>query len=288
MSSADGSQVYVQSVGGHLGNTSRLVALGALSGFVAGIVAGGIGSRVVMRIVAVTAGSAAEGTLTDAEAVVGNITAEGTIGLVLFGGGMLGTAGGLMYVAVRRWICDAGGLQGLVYGILLLAMFGWAIIEGDNQDFSRLGDPLLNVLLFAALFILYGLVLVWVFRTSDRTLPPINLSLSGMGSLAVLGFGLVLAAGIIAGVLEGFGESGAARIFLTALPMYMMLALPLASVLITRSRVRFERLSDLKTHPWVFGGALALIEMPIIVGMVLDANAILEIFGPQLPPGHPR
>ncbi len=269
-----------------MSNIERLLALGALSGFAAGIVAGGIGSRVVMRIVAVTAGDTAQGTLTDAEAVVGNITPEGTIGLVLFGGGLLGTVGGLMYIGVRRWIGDAGRWQGLAYGMLLLAMTGWTIIESDNQDFNRLGYPPLNVLMFAALFILHGLLVAWVFKAIDRALPPINLSLSGMGSLTVQGFGLMLAAGIIAGVLDGFGASGPARIIFTALPLYMMLVLPLASVLITRGRLRFERLSDLREYPWAYGLALTLIAVPSIAGVVLGTNEIVGIFGTQLPPGH--
>ena len=40
-------------------------------------------------------------------------------------------------------------------GFVLLAMFGWAIIQGDSPDFGLFGSRALNVSMFAALFILF-------------------------------------------------------------------------------------------------------------------------------------
>src|SRR3990172_1411502 len=86
----------------------RAVTAGTLSGFVAGVIAGGVASRIAMRIVAITAGDADQGAITDAEATVGEITAGGTTFLLFVGGGA-GALGGLLYLAGRHRLADAGG-----------------------------------------------------------------------------------------------------------------------------------------------------------------------------------
>ncbi len=188
-----------------LGKLARSVAVAALSGFAAGAIAGGIGSRVAMRIVAAASGPDLRGALTEAEARVGEITADGTFFLIIFGG-FIGVIGGLAFLALRPWLADAGRWNGLLFGVLLLAMFGWAIIEGDNRDFGLFGSRALNVSMFAALFILFGVLLAPLFGWVDRTLPrpsfrrrfgilllPSDLSLSGLAIQAAIGFGLFLA-----------------------------------------------------------------------------------------------
>src|SRR5215213_4038768 len=115
-----------------------LVGLGLLAGLVAGAVAGGVGARVAMRVVALVAGHNRDGQLTDADAVVGQITLEGTL-FLLGAGAYLGLPGGLLYVAVRRWLPGAGIRKGLAFGGLLLLLFGSLIIDGDNPDFRRFG-----------------------------------------------------------------------------------------------------------------------------------------------------
>src|SRR3989337_1386982 len=109
----------------------RSLAVGTLSGFVAGLIAGGVGSRIAMRIVAITAGDADQGAITDAEATVGEITAGGTIFLI-FLSGMAGALGGLLYPAVRRWLADAGRGRGLGVSALLLAIYGSRPHGGGN------------------------------------------------------------------------------------------------------------------------------------------------------------
>src|SRR3990170_7235137 len=79
----------------------RNLAVGVVSGVVAGAIAGGVGSRIAMRIVAVTAGSADQGAITEAEATVGEITAGGTL-FLLMAWAFAGVVGGLLYAGVRR------------------------------------------------------------------------------------------------------------------------------------------------------------------------------------------
>src|SRR4029077_13467470 len=51
-----------------------------------GLVVIGPGGRLVMRLLAVTADEAAQGRLTEAEQVVGRVSVDGTLGLIVFGG----------------------------------------------------------------------------------------------------------------------------------------------------------------------------------------------------------
>jgi hypothetical protein len=134
-----------------------LIGLGLLAGLVAGFVAGGVGSRVAMRVVALAAGREHYGEVTDADAIVGQITADGTAFLLFFGTS-LGVPGGLLYVAARRWVPGSGIRKGLAFGGLLLLLFGSLVIEGDNPDFRRFVPSYASVGLFASLFFLYGLI----------------------------------------------------------------------------------------------------------------------------------
>ena len=248
----------------------RALTAGTLSGFVAGLIAGGAGSRIAMRIVAITAGDADQGAITDAEATVGEISAGGTVFLVFVGGGA-GALGGLLYLAVRHWLADAGRWRGLVFGLLLLAAFGSNIIEGDNPDFDEFGSPALNIAMFASLFIIFGLLVAPLFERIERGLPRPSLRPSGLGSLAAHGFGLLL----LLPALTSIGFRGQQATAL--LVLYALLALPLAGLALARANGGFERLSDLRGRPTLMAAAVALLAAPLAVGITLDARAVVEI-----------
>src|SRR5687768_9544666 len=74
------------------------VGLGALSG----LVAAGVGSRLVMRLIAL-ADPATAGTFTDAKATVGDFTLGGTVGLLALGT-IAGIMAGPLYLGLRRWL----------------------------------------------------------------------------------------------------------------------------------------------------------------------------------------
>ncbi len=261
---------------GALAPLARTIAVGALSGAVAGAIAGGIGGRIAMRIVAITAGDADQGAITDAEEVVGVISADGTVFLI-FLGGAFGAFGGLVYMGARRWLADAGPLRGLAYGSLLLAMFGWAIIEGDNPDFDRFGYRTLNIGMFAAIFIAFGFLLVPLLDWMERSLPRPSLSAGGLGSLAAYGFGLLLALAVLGFAGSGGGEENQRAAF-TLLPLYALVAVPAAGLLIARLGGRFERLSDLRGRWPLLAAALAVLAIPVALGVVLDVQAVSDIF----------
>ena len=60
--------------------------IGMIGGVVGGLLAAGAGGRLAMRLMAVTAGDGAQGRITEADEVVGEITVGGTVGFVVFGG----------------------------------------------------------------------------------------------------------------------------------------------------------------------------------------------------------
>jgi len=253
---------------------ARAVATASIAGFLAGMIAGGAGSRLAMRIVALTAGSADQGSITEFEATVGEITAGGTIFLIL-AGGLVGVVGGLVYLVLRRWVADAGPSRGLVFGALILAMLGSTIVDGGNPDFHLFGTPALNVAMFASFFIVFGLLVAPIFdwvATVERALPPPSLRRSGLPSLAGHAFGLVLLLPALGGM--GIVAGGPARIILP----YVLLAVPIASILIARTAGRFDRLSDLRGNAGAMRAALAVLALPVVAGLALNAVALVDIF----------
>jgi hypothetical protein len=72
---------------------ARNLAPGVIAGFVSGLIVGGAGSRLAMRILALTSAEFVRGAGTEAGATIGEITLEGTLFLVV-AGSILGILGG--------------------------------------------------------------------------------------------------------------------------------------------------------------------------------------------------
>ena len=115
--------------------------LGAVvsAGVVAGLLVLGFAGRLVMRLLAATSGSAAQGRLTEAGERVGEITTGGTIGFLVF----VGLGGGLVtavaYLVVRRWLPRTAGAAGPVVGLMLVGSLGVVDpLSPDNVDFAIL------------------------------------------------------------------------------------------------------------------------------------------------------
>ena len=131
-----------------------------VAGGVAGMVVGGLGSRIAMRIAALTARDVAHGLITEAGATIGRITFEGTAFLVVAaasGSALVGTA---FYLATLPWLPRRRSLRAIAFGGLELVVFGTVLLDPGNPDFTILGRPLLNVLMLGSLFVLHGVALV--------------------------------------------------------------------------------------------------------------------------------
>ena len=169
-------------------------ALGAclLAGAVAGLLVGGIGGRVVMRILAV-AEEGNRGVTTDAGFVAGTFSVHGTIELVGFVTLFTGFAGGVLYALVRRWLPEQMRWRIPAWGgLLFLCSRGFPL--DDSFDFKVFGPAGLAVALFGLFPFLYAAVQVPLAERLDSYVPALfrtravtALGLAAIAALAISG-----------------------------------------------------------------------------------------------------
>jgi hypothetical protein len=142
------------------------------SGVGAGILAAGAGGRLVMRLLAVTAGPEAQGRITEADEVVGRVSVDGTFGFVVFTGLFFGLVTGALYLLVRRWL-PAGRAGGLAYGALLLVVAGTRLdpLRPGNLDFDLVGPGWVSVAAFTALVVFHGMLVAALAGRISRAMP---------------------------------------------------------------------------------------------------------------------
>jgi hypothetical protein len=181
----------------------RELGVAAIAGSIAGILVGGIGGRVAMRISGAMSDQALVGLArTDNGNVLGEITFGGTLALLIFVGFFAGVLGGIFYTAVRPWLRPLGRWAGLAFGLALLAAAGSLVLDPFNIDFRKFGVPVVNVLLFAALFPLFGIAHMLLADTIERRMPrALAWEIPALG-VAALVVGL-LAAGTVGSLIEG-------------------------------------------------------------------------------------
>ena len=243
----------------------REIAAGSLSGIVVGTIVGGLGSRLVMRLSAIAAGSSVQGITTSNGNRVGEITLGGTIGLIVFGGVFAGSFGGLLYASLRPWLVPFGRWRGLIFGLSLLGLTGSLILDGANSDFIILRPPLLNVAMFAALFPIFGLALAPVFDRAARTLATGSLV---AGALALLGIALAtLFVGL--GLVAGFSALGSSptTVDLITLIVLVMIVAGLSA------RALGQRLAS---PPWKLA-AYAILITALLIGVNYTYGSVVRI-----------
>ena len=150
----------VAALGRHLGAAS-------LAGILAGMLVGGLLGRVVMRVAGFTTRPEATGILTENGNRVGEITLVGTLAIVVFVGIIAGIGGGVLFASAEPWLRSRRS-KGVVFGILLFAGLGFTVLDPTNRDFQRFGITPLNLVLFAALFVAYGVTVAWLFARIRR------------------------------------------------------------------------------------------------------------------------
>jgi len=245
----------------------REIAAGSLSGILVGIIVGGLGSRLVMRLAAIAAGSAAQGITTSNGNRVGEITVAGTIALILFGGVFAGMFGGLLYAALRPWLAPFGRWRSLIFGLGLLGLSGSLILDQANSDFIILRPPLLNVAMFAALFVIFGIALVPAFDRALRALAGGSLI---SGALALLG-ALVAALFVGLGLVSGLSA-------LTSAPTSVELITLLALVLIVAAFAARALVPGAASAPWRLP-SYGLLVAALLVGAATTLLSVLRILG---------
>ena len=103
---------------------------------IAGLVVGGLGTRLAMRISAMVADDSRIGMITDNGAVVGEITGEGTVALFLFVGLAAGLSTGLV-LFVLRTVLPSRLLPLSVSIVLLAAVVGFVLLYESQMRDSR-------------------------------------------------------------------------------------------------------------------------------------------------------
>lgn len=148
------------------------VTVAVVSGLASGLLVAGAGGRLAMRLLAATAGDAAQGRVTEADQVVGKITVGGTIGFIVFTGLFFGLTSGALYLLIRRWL-PAGRLAGVAFGGVLLVIAATRIepLRRDNPDFDIVGPGWLSLVVFAALVLAYGMSVAAVAGRYSLVLP---------------------------------------------------------------------------------------------------------------------
>ncbi len=176
---------------------SALDALRTLSavtgaGLVAGFLVPGLGGRLFMRVLAATSGGDAQGRLTDAEEVVGDITFDGSLGFVIFVGLIIPFVASLGYLALRHYLPGPAAAAGTGFGVILLGLFGVNDpLSPDNVDFVILSPLWLAVAGIIGLGLLYGVTFSALAARFDARLRPMSTGLRAVPAHAPLLVGLL-------------------------------------------------------------------------------------------------
>ena len=192
--------------GDEIAASLRRTAIAAVASGVAGVLVGGLGSRLVMRLAALAAPEA-RGLLTENGNVIGEVTVAGTIALLVVGGIGSAIVGAGAFVVFDPWIPRRTVARGLVLGGFLLVFGGSIVIDAANSDFVVLGNRMLNVVLFAALFPAFGLVASGTAAWLDRRIPPAtSFSLRQWALTMIVGLPVIPGViGVALAVAPGYG-----------------------------------------------------------------------------------
>jgi len=254
---------------------ARHSAIVGIAGVVAGLFVGGIGSRVLMRIAAVAADDRVMGATTENGNRVGEITLGGTAALVIFVGIGSGLIGAIAFLISEPWLARAGRWHGLTFGGFLLAIGSRAGLNADNFDFFIVGNQELNVAMFLALFLTFGLLMPPNISRLERQLPAINPGRPGVAgfvyvALAVFGLQFLLLFFVQFFVDEALG--GNAQI-LTGI---LLLGLTAAAATLMLGRLRGHGLSN-RVMRLATASGYAFLAGAVLTGGIRGADDVRRI-----------
>lgn len=141
-----------------------------IASLVVGLVLGGIGARILMLIARLLAPER-RSLVTEAGAVVGEVTFGGTAFLIVFVGILTAVAIGVTIAVASPWVGWARRAEGLLLGFILLVVYSPTILDPGNFDFLVLGDEVVTVGLIVAMFVGCGVAAVFLRDRLLRRLP---------------------------------------------------------------------------------------------------------------------
>lgn len=176
-----------------VGAVFRDIARGGIAGIIVGLLVGGLGGRLVMRLAAILHPNAA-GIPTENGEVIGRITLEGTLALMVFGGLGMGFLAGTIWVIVGPWIPGRGRQRAIATALAAIALGTPNLIQRLNPDFVILDHDPLVVALLVGLVGLVGLSIALVDGALDARFPrPVSgVSLATAVYVLIAFMGLVL------------------------------------------------------------------------------------------------
>lgn len=151
------------------GEVLRDIARGGITGAIVGIVVGGLGGRLIMRIAAILHADAV-GAVTENGNRIGEITLGGTLFLAVFGL-IFGVLAGAVWVIVSPWIPGRGSVRAVLTAGVAIAIGTPLLIIGRNPDFVILDHDASVVALLVALVGTFGLAVAILDGWLDRRLP---------------------------------------------------------------------------------------------------------------------
>jgi hypothetical protein len=149
---------------------ARRLGLAALAGGIAGLVAGGIGGRLFMLVLA-RLNPRATGVLSDDGFVMGRFTLAGTLNLLL-AGTVFGVIGGLVWVAIRGLRVGPMWWRRVSVPLGATLVIGAMMVHSDGVDFMLLDPPLVAVALTLSVPLLATILITWLGDSwigSDQT-----------------------------------------------------------------------------------------------------------------------
>jgi hypothetical protein len=168
------------------------------AGFVCGLLVTGFGGRLFMRMVAITSDDAAQGRLTEADELVGEVTLGGSVFFIVFasGFGVLGVIGLFLF---RPWLPRRSIVAGLVVagiGAALLARPTDFLAPG-SIDFEILGPRWFAGGFALGLIVLLGTATATLADRWVRLWPAPELSIRGVVGLIPLAPLVLLGPGVV-------------------------------------------------------------------------------------------
>ena len=167
----------------------RTIAAVVGAGMVAGVLVAGLGGRLYMRMMGAVSGDAAQGELTEAEEIVGEVTFGGSVGFVIFVGLVIPAIAAFGYLAFRHFLPGPVLVGGLMFGVILLGTFGIDDpMSSENVDFEILEPLWLAILGIVVLALLFGLTFGALASRWDTSLRPLTAgwrAVPGHGALVI-------------------------------------------------------------------------------------------------------
>ena len=186
-----------------LGEILRDITRGGIAGLAVGIVVGGLGGRVAMRLIALLIPEST-GSFTENGNRIGDITLGGTFALVLFGGVFAAVFLAVIWVVVSPWLPRSLGLRVLAAIPLAIGLGAFGVVQGSNPDFLVLGYETSVLVVLLSLVGLIGATMALVDAWLDRRLPRPRSSTSQVSGvyIVIALLGSFFAVGVVATFLD--------------------------------------------------------------------------------------